>query len=55
MKPTYIIILILFLLAVAISVLRFGLGGDEDSWLCENGQWVAHGHPQQSQPTNPCK
>lgn len=34
---------------------RFFIGGDEDSWVCEKGQWVKHGNPSASEPKEQCK
>lgn len=28
--------------------------GNEDTWLCENGQWIRHGNPSGSEPTSGC-
>ena len=28
--------------------------GNEDDWICENHQWVKHGHPSASMPSEPC-
>lgn len=33
---------------------RFILGGLEDSWICDNGQWIKHGKPSYPKPENPC-
>lgn len=35
-------------------VARFLLGGDEDTWICSNNQWVKHGNPSAPQPTTGC-
>jgi hypothetical protein len=44
-----------------ILVLFFGVfgwriqrGGDEDTWICEKGQWVRRGNPVASQPEKEC-
>ena len=55
MKITTVIILLLILLAGGVLAARFLLGGDEDTWICDNGQWVKHGNPSASMPTTPCK
>lgn len=36
-------------------VFRFGLGGSEDTWICQDGIWVKHGNPSQPQPVIPCE
>lgn len=41
-------------LILCIFILRFVLGGDEDSWICKNGQWVKHGNPSYTKPTVSC-
>lgn len=49
MKYTYVVLIVaaLFLLFVR------GITG-EDTWICANGQWVAHGHPASPQPSFKC-
>lgn len=43
-------ILVLVVLTLGLMFVR----GDEDSWLCQNGQWVAHGNPA-NPPVGECK
>ena len=38
-----------------VLVLRFAVGGSEDTWICKDGQWVKHGNPSQPQPVIPCE
>lgn len=38
----------------AVLFLRFVVGGPEDTWLCENGNWVQHGNPSQPAPVIGC-
>ncbi|EKD56934.1 MAG: hypothetical protein ACD_58C00041G0004 [uncultured bacterium] len=45
---------ILVLIVGAILTIRFFFGGDEDTWICSNNQWVKHGNPSASQPTSGC-
>lgn len=47
--------LLIFTAAVAVIALsvRF-FSGSEDTWLCKDGEWVAHGSPTQPKPTTPC-
>lgn len=52
-KTTVVIILIVGLAALWFGV-RFFMGGNEDTWLCVNGQWVKHGNPSASAPTTGC-
>ncbi|MCJ7827948.1 hypothetical protein MUP65_02270 [Patescibacteria group bacterium] len=47
--------LFLALVFILILVLRFGLGGDEDDWLCVDGQWVKHGNPSRPAPDTVCE
>lgn len=56
MKTKILISVILFLggVILILFILRFFLGGDEDSWLCQNCQWVKHGQPSAPKPNQPC-
>jgi hypothetical protein len=47
---------ILIVLLVGGTILLFVrfLGGDEDTWLCENKQWVKHGNPSAPMPVGGC-
>lgn len=47
-----VVIIIIILAAIAV---RFVAGGDEDTWLCEDGHWIMHGNPTSSMPTRACK
>jgi len=47
-----VFILALFLAIVLAFSLRLFSG--EDSWICQNGQWVEHGHPSLPAPTANC-
>jgi len=38
---------------VTLAVVRFS-SGPEDDWICENGQWIKHGHPDFSMPHYQC-
>jgi len=53
MKPPkfFILIVVLMILAIALAFLR----GKEDTWLCQDGQWVKHGNPSAPMPTEPCQ
>lgn len=51
-KWTIIGFLVLVLI-VAAGLLRV-FSGDEDTWLCQNGQWVKHGNPSAPMPTSGC-
>jgi hypothetical protein len=48
-----------FLLVIIIGlsgllVVRFLFGGDEDTWICSDNQWVKHGNPKAPQPQIGC-
>jgi hypothetical protein len=53
-KKIIVASLIIFLLGFSFLFLRFVIGGDEDTWLCENGQWVKHGNPSRVKPSETC-
>ncbi|MFA6271937.1 MAG: hypothetical protein WC693_02395 [Patescibacteria group bacterium] len=53
-KKNAIIAIVIIAVAFAWLFLRFIIGGDEDTWICENGSWVAHGHPNAVKPTELC-
>jgi hypothetical protein len=44
----------LLILLVAWLLVRFVIGGSEDSWICVNGQWVEHGYPSAPMPEVGC-
>lgn len=48
-----LIIIALIVVVVLLGVL-FLIRGNEDSWLCVEGEWVEHGHPAQAKPTGGC-
>ncbi len=52
-KKILIIVSGLVLTAVVIVVALL-LRGDEDTWLCQDGQWVRHGNPSAPMPTSGC-
>lgn len=49
-KFLFLILLCFILLIVALVFIR----GDEDTWLCQNNQWVKHGNPSVPMPTDGC-
>ena len=53
MKIRKIIYLILFISIVAIVSVRL-FSGNEDTWLCQDGQWVKHGQPNSLPPSESC-
>ncbi|HUV46531.1 MAG TPA: hypothetical protein VMW29_00200 [Candidatus Bathyarchaeia archaeon] len=48
-KRVWLVVIFVFLIG-SLFFIRFFLGGDEDTWLCENGQWVKHGQPHSQTP-----
>lgn len=55
MKRLFLNILIIFFVAgTTVLLFRFILGGDEDIWICRNGEWIRHGKPSTSKPTSSC-
>jgi len=50
MKRIIAIIVIIVLVFFAIRFLS-----PEDTWLCQNGQWIQHGNPSLPQPTTGCR
>jgi len=52
-KPRlFVLVVAIILSAVVISFLF--LRGNEDTWICEQGKWIAHGYPSSAQPTSGC-
>lgn len=49
-KIIYIAIIILF-----IVILFVMFRGNEDTWICQDGQWIKHGNPSSTMPTKACK
>lgn len=54
MFKKYIPFIVVVALIALVLAVRFGLGDNEDAWLCENGLWVPHGHPASPMPTEGC-
>lgn len=54
MKKSILIILIIIAVIAGVISLRFLLGGPEDTWICENGEWVKHGEPSGKMPSEGC-
>jgi uncharacterized membrane protein len=52
-KNKFIIFIIILSIFGAIFTLRLFSG--EDNYVCQNGQWIAHGHPDFAAPTTICK
>jgi len=45
----------LMVLIVGWMVLRFVIGGPEDDWICDKGEWVKHGQPAAEKPEGGCE
>jgi hypothetical protein len=55
MKKTILILIsAIFVLGLVVLFFRFGIGGNEDTWICQNGQWVKHGAPSALEPAKGC-
>lgn len=46
--------LLIFTFFIILAGVLFVVRGDEDTWLCQNGQWVKHGNPTAPMPTVGC-
>lgn len=55
MKKLVFLIGFLFIISLVVLTLRFVVGGNEDSWLCVENQWVKHGQPSAPAPTEGCE
>lgn len=54
MSKKFLIIIGILILAAAVVAAALFLRGDEDTWLCQNGQWVKHGNPSAPMPVSGC-
>ncbi|MBU1151991.1 hypothetical protein KJ632_04160, partial [Patescibacteria group bacterium] len=52
-KIQFYIITIFVIIIFSIASLRL-FSGDEDTWLCQNGQWIKHGNPDFPSPSTEC-
>lgn len=50
------VVLIFGVIVFAGLIFRFVVGGDEDTWICDEqkGEWVKHGNPSAPKPGTPC-
>ncbi|MFA5128478.1 MAG: GerMN domain-containing protein [Patescibacteria group bacterium] len=51
-KTILVILVVMIVAAAAIFGVRFF--SEEDSWICENGEWVKHGNPSAAKPNEGC-
>lgn len=54
MNKIFKIVISLLIIFVIIAGVRFLIGGAEDDWICDNGEWVKHGSPSAPMPSEPC-
>lgn len=54
-KVTFIGIVLVFLVAGALSFWYFRGRTEEGVWICQNGQWVKQGEPTEPMPTGACE
>lgn len=52
---TPILIIAAVIVLVIFVILGLRLLSPEDTWICQNGQWVKHGNPTTEMPNKPCK
>ena len=52
-KLVYVVFVFFLFVILAIASIRLFSG--EDDWICKDGQWIAHGHPDFPAPTAQCK
>lgn len=52
-KGLFVTLGLIIMVVVAVGGLR--LLSPEDDWVCDNGEWVQHGHPEIPMPSTPCK
>ena len=52
---SFVLLIAVVMFASAAIAAGFRLLSSEDEWICNNGQWVQHGHPSSPMPTEPCK
>lgn len=51
-QTNFLLLLLSFVVISAIIVIRFL--SPEDSWICQNGNWVKHGNPLTTKPSTIC-
>jgi putative hemolysin len=53
-KVIAVIFIAIFLLLGSLLFVRFFLGGNEDTWICQDNEWVKHGNPLAPKPETGC-
>jgi len=51
----FIYIIFVFILFFVLAIASIRLFSGEDDWICKDGQWIEHGHPDFPSPAVPCK
>jgi len=54
MSKKYLVIIGIAVLVLAGALALVILRGNEDTWLCQGGQWVKHGNPSAPMPNSAC-
>lgn len=54
-KSVLLFVCIVLVIIGAFFMLRYFVAGEEDVWLCENGEWVKHGNPSGNVPATGCE
>jgi hypothetical protein len=54
MKKIIYTLIIIILVIVIVFAIRFLIGGSEDTWICDDGEWVKHGVPSAPMPDKAC-
>jgi len=47
-------ILVAIIVVMAVLFIWLFIRGPEDTWICDNGQWVKHGAPSAPKPEGSC-
>ncbi|MBN2087334.1 DUF2178 domain-containing protein [Candidatus Peregrinibacteria bacterium] len=54
-RKTLIYWIVAFVVAFFLTIMTLRVFSGEDSWMCQNGQWVKHGQPSFPAPITECK
>jgi hypothetical protein len=54
MKKTSKILAIILICILGLFIVRFLFGGNEDTWICKDNQWIKHGNPSSPMPSISC-
>lgn len=52
--PVKKILLASLIVIASVFIVRFIMGGSEDDWVCQYGEWVKHGNPGSPKPEGGC-